>query len=208
MRLFAAILTGLALTGTAAQAGESTRLPDRVLILKRNGDVVEKVPGEGFYLGGQVGYAEAEDLGNQRLNSGILGGAVFGYDFGRIRFEADYAYRGLSAPTGQIGFNPFVGFVEITRNVDLHSVLGNAAIDFPLSRRSAFYLLGGAGVTFVDDLGQSEEVLSYQGGGGFNVLVNRGVVLDLGYRYFMTDPLESGEDLQIHNAVFSIRFMF
>ena len=159
-------------------------------------------------------------------NSFILSGAV-GYTFDSFRGELELAYQkndidtfgfeGTDIDTGGIpGFNG-----------DVSSLTGliNGYFDFDLGTSFRPYLTAGLGLSKVDfelsidsDLldeaineSADDSVIAYHLGAGFGYAISENVILDLRYRYFMTDEPDfdgSSVDYTSHNITGGIRINF
>ncbi|MBK5911879.1 hypothetical protein CCR85_10300 [Rhodothalassium salexigens] len=211
--LFAGLLVGAVSTAAAAdpQAGRpgpprwAASQPERAdLTVDR-----DQTPDQGLYGAVQAGYANAKAIPQADIDSldGAMIGALLGYDFGRLRVEADYAYRGLSFPTDGVPDTLF-GPPRPSDAIDVHTLIANVAVDQPLTDRVEAYALGGAGVAFVNDLGPAEQAFTWQAGGGLVFKPRAHLAVDLGYRFQRTETLGVGSRIETHNGVVAVRLYF
>ena len=122
---------------------------------------------------------------------------VLGYDFGRVRLEAEVAYkRGKVATVNPAVFSTFIGGVPAGNPLDRASALsgmGNLLLDFDLPSGVNFYLGGGAGyATIKERVGVGTTILfdgsdnkfAWQGLAGMRVPVGERVEIGVKLRYF------------------------
>ncbi|MBB4210169.1 opacity protein-like surface antigen [Rhodothalassium salexigens DSM 2132] len=214
--LFAGLMAGAMSTAADAERrSDRANTPrmdaaERDTMVARDARVSRDAPaGPSLYGAIQAGYADAKAIaqtGPDDLN-GVMIGALLGYDFGRVRVEADYAYRGLSFPTDGVPDSLF-GPPRPSDAIDVHTLIANVAVDQPLTDRVEAYALGGAGVAFVNDLGPAEQAFTWQAGGGLVFKPRAHLALDLGYRFQRTETLGVGSRIETHNGVVAVRLYF
>jgi opacity protein-like surface antigen len=145
-------------------------------------------------------------------NGGVVSGAVgYAAPYG-LRFDAEASYRNADTDRASI----FGG--DLDGEVNAISLMGNVYFDIPTGGPVRPYIMGGVGVSSVevdiDDAGIEEDdtVMSGQAGAGVSFEVSRNITLDLGYRYFITEDVNLGDDGEAsfdgHNVTAGIRFMF
>jgi len=191
----------------------------------------------GPYVSGFLGFNQTDDATlettdffngtvqdyNLEFDPGVYVGGTMGFDYGPLRLEGEFSFRDAEIAT----ITSFNG----TRSRGGDSSLGifafmaNGFFDLENSSPITPYLGGGAGfATLVldedvfdgngDPIYYEDSATTYavQAGGGVEIALNRGISLDIGYRYFRTGEatfdkfrdLENELEIESHN--FSVGF--
>lgn len=154
------------------------------------------------------------DLGEVSFdNGGVVSGAVGYATPSGLRFDAEASYRKADTDTVRV-FG--LGNADIDGEVNATSLMGNIYFDIPTGGPVRPYIMGGLGVSNVEIELEGEEeddtVMAAQAGTGVIFEVSQNVTLDLGYRYFVTEDVSLGDDVEAsfdgHNLTAGIRFMF
>jgi opacity protein-like surface antigen len=203
-------------------------------------------PRPGAYVSGFIGAAipsNSEATGNDfvsganfndrvEFDPGIYTGGTGGYDFGFFRLEGEMSYRhsDIKAINDLIGNDRFRG---VDGNLGVFSMMANGFLDLHNNSPVTPYFGGGIGFAamhLTDTFGVStsngvrtllygeadDTAFAYQIGAGLEITLNPRFSLDVGYRYFRTDPADFESDLAIdtsmrfesHNAAIGFRFTF
>ncbi len=168
------------------------------------------------------------------FDPGISIGGTGGYDFGFLRLEGELSYKHAEIKSITDKADGFQ-FGNVDGNLGALGVMFNAFIDLHNQSPITPYVGGGIGFaelhlsdTFGTDtrggtfqrtlLYPSDDatVFAYQAGAGLEIAINRGLSLDVGYRYFGTDKAKFNSDVftstelkyESHNAVVGVRFKF
>ncbi|MBI5665024.1 MAG: porin family protein [Nitrospirae bacterium] len=184
---------------------------------------------QGPYAGinGQAGFVSDIELDGLdfKFDTGFGGGIAGGYDFGPIRMEGELAYRKNSV--NQINVASWrSGSTDGEGDVTVTSFMVNAYFDFDNESMFIPYAGIGLGVAYisfnnvrasgVDLLDDSSSELASQLALGVGYTVNDFLIMDLGYRYFITDEIEfveSGNNIgderyDSHNIMIGLRSTF
>jgi outer membrane protein OmpA-like peptidoglycan-associated protein/opacity protein-like surface antigen len=197
----------------------------------------------GFYLGIGGGWShlmpftdgssDTTDglLFHTKLQEGFVADLDAGYNFGRLRLEAEVAYRRADVRRttidhGGTGFPGLTGLSTANGDVSALSWMGNAMVDIlPRSRATPYIGVGIGGVmlqlenysaggtTFVNG---SDVEVAYQGIAGIRYQVAPSVSLALDYRFFSTttaslhDTKGGGFSVpyRSHNVILGIAYHF
>ncbi|TDP46946.1 OmpA family protein [Zavarzinia compransoris] len=164
---------------------------------------------EGPYLGGYFSYsfpgsvdakgnlggnAAIPDSGELELDNGFGGGALFGYDYGAFKAEAEVAYRNYGNDKyGKLTLDgsPSAA-IRAEGDTGLLAVLGNVIYEYENSSTFTPYVgLGlGAGWVFAD--GGNDAGFAYQGIAGAKVGLGDGLAAFVDYRYLATTNVKAG----------------
>ncbi|HXP72598.1 MAG TPA: OmpA family protein [Stellaceae bacterium] len=195
----------------------------------------------GFYLGVEGAWSRVMNFTDSAsgdglqfhtaLNPGFAAGGDFGYDFGRVRLEAELVYRRSTVQQTRItaggsGFPPLTGQTTPIGDAAALGGMANVMVDLLPHSRWTPYVgagVGGArialenyqalGVTFVD---QKSWQLAYQGIAGVRYQGSPAISLSLDYRYFATMDVSlrdgAGASFKIpyasHNVMLGIAYHF
>lgn len=201
--------------------------------------IVADTSGKGFYLSGNAGanwlsdgdYGEDEMSTEADYDRGLLLGTAFGYDFGKVRTEFEFAYRKNDfdkfKDMSALGYN--LDDTSLSGDVTTLSYLLNGYIDFENKSSLTPYIGGGFGFADIelDDvrgtvaykgldvasvhINDDDIVFAYQAAVGVGYDINKSLTLDAGYRYFATeDPEFDSVDAEYdsHNFSVTVRYKF
>jgi OOP family OmpA-OmpF porin len=200
MRFVGAMLAGLAFYGVATPGAQAQLSAP-----------VWQGQTRGFYLGIGGGWSHLMPFTDSKSTDGLLfhttpqegfvADLFAGYNFGRLRLEAEAAYRRAGVkqttiPSGGTGFPGLTGHATANGDVTALAWMGNATVDILPESRVTPYIgvgVGGAllrlekfaalGTTFV---GSSDVEVAYQGIAGLRYQVAPSVSMSLDYRFFGT----------------------
>jgi OmpA-OmpF porin, OOP family len=195
----------------------------------------------GFYLGIGGGWShlmpftdgESTDglVFHTRPQEGFVADLDAGYDFGRLRLEAEVAYRraGVQQTTidrGGTGFPGLTGHTTANGDISALSWMGNGIVDIlPQSRVTPYIGVGIGGVllqlenyaaqgtTFVSG---SDVEVAYQGIAGVRYQISPSVSMALDYRFFSTTTANFHDTkggafnvpYRSHNVILGIAYHF
>lgn len=185
---------------------------------------------EGFYVGGNIGFAKADDSEltdstvpgitvDTEFDSGLSFGAALGYDFNNFRVEGEISYQ--QNDIDNIGAEGV--YFDATGDTTVLSFLINGYYDFINSSAFTPFVSAGLGVAQVEFnnfnisrfgfSGSNDEdtVFAYQIGMGVGYAVTEKVTIDIWYRYFGTEDSEYDTieaEFASHNFIFGIRVNF
>jgi len=185
---------------------------------------------EGFYVGGNIGFAKADDSEltdstvpgitvDTEFDSGLSFGAALGYDFNNFRVEGEISYQ--QNDIDNIGAEGV--YFDATGDAVALSFLINGYYDFINSSAFTPYVSAGLGVAQIEFnnlnisrlgfSGSSDEdtVFAYQIGAGVGYAITEKVTIDLKYRYFGTADSEydtTEAEFASHNVLIGIRLNF
>jgi opacity protein-like surface antigen len=161
---------------------------------------------EGFPITGHIEY-----------DTGIGFEAAMGYDFGFFRAEGEIGYRKNDVDTFSVLGVSLAGGGDI----DTLSFMANGY--WEVENQTAFtpYIIVGIGFAKVSandfsvggiDIGSEDDtVLAYQFGIGTGYSVTESLIIDLGWKYFVTEDPEFGDtkvEYNSHNIAIGIRYVF
>lgn len=160
------------------------------------------VKAQAIYLGGEGGWTgltgqrdEAAGLptAEARYDPGFAAGARIGYEMGRWRFEAEYAYRRNALRDARLGRAEIAGIRGIRQS---HAIMTNVLYDFDIGRPVSPHVGAGIGAVDVVDearvnrrgrlLDDDDWRFGYQAIGGVRYMVSPKIAFDLDYRYLAT----------------------
>lgn len=170
-------------------------------------------------------------LFHTRPQEGFVADAAAGYDFGRLRLEAEVAYRrsGVTKTAivdGGTAFPGLTGHSTANGDVSALSWMGNATVDIlPRSRITPYIGLGIGGVLLqlenfaaggTSFVNRSDVEIAYQGIAGVRYQIAPSVSLALDYRFFGTTTANlhdtKGGSLNVpyrnHNVILRIAYHF
>jgi opacity protein-like surface antigen len=140
-----------------------------------------------------------------------------GYDFGMFRAEGEIGYRKNDVDK----FSAFGVSVAGSGDIDTLSFMVNGYFD--IETQSGLTPFFGAGIGYAKisandfsvggiDIGSEDDtVLAYQFGIGTGYSVTESLIIDLGYKYFVTEDPEFGDtkvEYNSHNIAIGIRYAF
>ena len=133
-----------------------------------------------------------------------FGGAIaIGQKYGNYRYELELAKQVAEADTVAV-----VGSPEI----DLTTVMVNLYYDLPIAEGFSAYGMVGIGYGLYDYndnlLDESSNTIAYKAGLGVSYMFTDAIAGDLGYEYLGVSDSGVAENVDGHNIVASVRFMF
>ncbi len=166
-----------------------------------------------------------------KLKEGFVADLYAGYNFGRLRLEAEVSYRRspvkqTSIVSGGTGFPGLTGQTTGNGAITALAVMGNATVDIlPQSRLTPYIGIGVGGVqlrldnfsaqgtTFVN---RSDIEVAYQGIAGLRYQISPSVSMSLDYRFFATTASNSRDTkggafafpYRSHNVLLGIAYHF
>jgi opacity protein-like surface antigen len=178
----------------------------------------------GPYVSGQLGatflngsnYSEMvdSDYGKLEFKPGYAVGIAGGYNFGMFRVEGEIGYQKNDMDTA----SDCSGGTCITKNISSSDItalsfLINGYVDFVNSSRFTPYISGGIGMATLDynikNWSDNDTVFAYQVGAGVAFAINKHFTIDLKYRFFATEELETTIDtFESHNVYLGVRYNF
>jgi len=164
---------------------------------------------EGPYLGGYFSYsfpgdidaagniggnAATPDSGKLELDNGFGGGALFGYDYGAIRAEAEVAYRNYGNDKyGNLTIDGSPSApLKAEGETGLLAVLGNVIYDIETDSTFTPYVGVGLGAGWIFAEGGNDAGFAYQGIAGAKVDLNENLAAFVDYRYLATTNVKAG----------------
>ena len=163
----------------------------------------------GPYLGGYIGYsipssvdaagniggsATVDDSADLELDNGLGLGALFGYDYGALRAEAEVAYRQYDNDKYKslVLDGTTAADMSADGETGLLSVMGNVIYDYENGSVLTPYVgVGlGAGWVFVD--GGNDAGFAYQGILGAKLAIDENLAAFVDYRYLATTNVKAG----------------
>jgi opacity protein-like surface antigen len=95
---------------------------------------------------------------------------------------------------------------------EILTLMVNGYIDILTGTSFTPYLLGGLGAANVDLDGEDDSVFAGQIGAGIGYALNQNIIVDLKYKYFLTEDIEiiDGTEMEIspHQLLLGIRYQF
>jgi len=185
---------------------------------------------EGPYAGisGNAVFVSDIDIDNIELqfDSGFGIGLIGGYDFGRYRVEGELTYRKNDVDQIEIE-SQSAGSIDADGDISTTSFMVNGYLDYENKTPITPYVGLGlgisiisfnditiAGIDFVDD---DAARLAAQLSAGLGYSVSDSLIIDLGYRYMITDEIDFEDDsgdviaddsYKSHNITIGLRVMF
>lgn len=169
-----------------------------------------------------------------RFDPGATFGGTGGYDFGLVRVEGEFSYKGAGIDTITSVTNSY-GIRNVDGDFGVYAGMVNAFVDLHNDSRFTPYLGGGVGfatLSLSDTYGyvmtgttthyellylqNDDTVFAYQLGGGVDIALNKHFSLDLGYRYFRTNeanfdsiyPISNSLHAETHNLMVGFKVKF
>ena len=183
---------------------------------------------EGYYIGGNIGAGMLSDSdisapnvvnGELSYDTGMVFGAVVGYDFNQFRVEGEIGYQENDVDNFSAGGVSLDGSGDVNGTV----FLINGYYDFMTTSAFIPYITAGLGWANIEindfntpgsgvpDINDDDSVFAYQIGLGAGYEINPNFIVDLKYRYFGTDDpeLADGEvEVGSHQIIFGLRYYF
>lgn len=143
------------------------------------------------YLGLAVNYSQIEDADD----GGVALEGAFGLGVGKaLRAEAALGYD--TAETGNL-------------DIDLWSLFANLYYDFNMDGRFTPYVLGGLGYNTVKiESSRSDGSFAGQLGAGVGFSILDSLIIDLRYRYVMSEEYLDSFSINTHQVGLGLRFTF
>ena len=192
-----------------------------LILLMLPGVSLSAAPGP--YVSGQLGvtflndsnYSEVmSDYGTIQYEPGFALGIAGGYNFGMFRVEGEIGYQKADMDTA----SDCSGSACVWRNISSSDItalsfLINGYFDFVNSSRFTPYISGGIGMANLDyrieNWSDYDVVFAYQVGVGVAYTINDHFLIDLKYRFFATEELETTiETFGSHNVYLGVRYNF
>jgi opacity protein-like surface antigen len=161
----------------------------------------------GAYLDDSTLAVNGIDVGNVEFDSSIVYEGAIGVKvdqgLGKIPFRAEVAgfYQKNDVKSVSILGNP----VTPSGDVALSTVLLNGYFDFPMGHGFAPYVLGGFGYGYLDAnagiVSESYNLICGQIGAGLGYSITDHLIIDLRYKYFMTQNVDVSVSNQPVNEV-------
>jgi opacity protein-like surface antigen len=176
----------------------------------------------GPYVSGQLGmtflngsdYSEIVKDGTIEFKPGYAVGIAGGYNFGMFRVEGEIGYQKNDMDTAsECSGGACVSGNVSSSDITALSFLINGYFDFVNSSRFTPYISGGIGMANLDykiaNWSDYDSVFAYQVGAGIAFAINQHFIIDLKYRFFSTEELETTIDtFQSHNVYLGVRYNF
>jgi opacity protein-like surface antigen len=176
----------------------------------------------GPYVSGQLGmtflndsnYSEMVDYGTIEFKPGFAVGIAGGYNFGMFRVEGEIGYQKNDMDTASDCSGGACVYGNISSSdITALSFLINGYFDFVNSSRFTPYLSGGIGMANLDykitNWSDNDTVFAYQVGAGVAYAINNHFIIDLKYRFFATEELETTiGTFESHNVYLGVRYNF
>ncbi|NVO00061.1 MAG: porin family protein [Geobacteraceae bacterium] len=154
-----------------------------------------------------------------KFNPGASFGGTGGYDFGLLRLEGEFSYKGAGIDSIRSVTNSY-GIRNVDGDLGVYAGMVNIFVDLHNDSRITPYVGGGVGfatLSLSDTYGyvvtgsgshyellypqNDDTVFAYQLGGGVDIALNRYFSLDLGYRYFRTNDAHFDSNISISNSL-------
>lgn len=146
--------------------------------------------------------ADSSNADDDDFGVGYGGAIAIGQKYGDYRFELELAKQVAEADSGING----------TPEVDLTTVMVNLYYDLPIADGfSAYGMVGiGYGLYDYDDavFDGSDNAIAYKAGLGVSYMFTDAIAGDLGYEYLGVADSGYASNVDGHNIVASVRFMF
>ena len=190
------------------------------MLLMLPGGSLSATPGP--YVSGQLGvtflndsnYSEMVDYGTIEFKQGYAVGIAGGYNFGMFRVEGEIGYQknDMDSRSDCSGGACVSGNIA-SSDITALSFLINGYFDFVNSSRFTPYISGGIGMANLDykitNWSDNDTVFAYQVGAGVAFAINKHFTIDLKYRFFATEELETTiGTFESHNVYLGVRYNF
>ena len=176
----------------------------------------------GPYVSGQLGmtflngsnYSETVKYGTLEYKPGYAVNLAGGYNFGMFRVEGEIGYQKNDMDTASECIRGACVSGNISSSdITALSFLINGYFDFVNSSRFTPYISGGFGMANLDykieNWSDYDSVFAYQVGAGVAFAINKHFTIDLKYRFFATEELETTiETFESHNIYLGVRYNF
>nr|WP_320013056.1 outer membrane beta-barrel protein [uncultured Desulfobulbus sp.] len=153
---------------------------------------LEALPGVYARVGGRLAWM---DIGNASSDLGWGGALAIGQTYKNLRYELELAYQSTE--------------IDNNGDADLATVMANAYYDFPIQNGFSAYAMVGMGYGHMDAEGFDKvNTMAYKAGVGVSYMFTDQVIGDLGYEYLGVTDSGAVKDVDGHNIVASVRFLF
>jgi opacity protein-like surface antigen len=189
------------------------------MLLMLPGISLSAIPGP--YVSGQLGvtflnasnYSETVKDGTIEFKPGYAVGIAGGYNFGMFRVEGEIGYQKNDMDTASSCSGGTCVSGNISSDIKALSFLINGYFDFVNSSPFTPYISGGIGMANLDykiiNWSDFDSVFAYQVGAGIAYAINQHFIIDLKYRFFSTEELETTiSTFQSHNVYLGVRYNF
>jgi opacity protein-like surface antigen len=156
-------------------------------------------------LGGGGGTAE--------FDTGYVISGAFGLAFDSIPIRTEIELSWQKNDLDKIKLDG-LGSVSASDDQETSAVMWNVYFDIKTDSDLTPYILAGIGAADVDD--DIDTLFAYQVGAGLGYALNENAILDLKYKYFMTEDFDDDDGiytvdfdgLAVHQVQFGIRYQF
>ncbi|HSR87972.1 MAG TPA: outer membrane beta-barrel protein [Pontiella sp.] len=151
--------------------------------------------------------------GSAEFDTGFVISGAFGLAFESIPVRTEIEISWQKNELDKIKFDGF-GSISDDEDQKTSTVMWNGYFDFKSDSALTPYILAGIGAADVDD--DIDTLFAYQVGAGLGYALDENIIIDLKYKYFMTEDFDDDDGiytvdfdgLAVHQVQMGIRYQF